>query len=160
MLKARTNKLNKPEDGNFGKVWNYICDQHEIKECFTEGFFNPVGGNLMAGDTVRMMEIRQNRIMAICDGIILEVKNDATGYNVEFHPLSTKISNFPRPKVKKEKPKDEAPPEFILGTGLVEWNLGKRAYTIFANGKPVCEVENKAEAHAIARGDKPIPAIV
>ena len=111
----------------------------------------------MAGDTVRMMEIRQNRVMAVCEGIILEVKHTETGYNVEFHPLSTKISKFPRPKIEKEKPKEEAPPEFILGTGLVEWNLGKRAYTIFANGKPVCEVENKAEAHAIARGDKPIP---
>lgn len=112
----------------------------------------------MAGDTVRMMEIRQNRVMAVCEGIILEVKHTETGYNVEFHPLSTKISKFPRPKIEKEKPKEEeAPPEFILGTGLVEWNLGKRAYTVFANGKPVCEVENKAEAHAIARGDKPIP---
>jgi len=159
MIKAKAHRLNKPEDGNFGKVWNYICDQHEIKECFKEGFFSPMGGNLMAGDMIRMIEIRQNRIISLCEGIILEVVKTKTGYQVEFHPLSDKIKRFPRGKVIDETPPMEAPPVFISGTGSVEWNLGKRTYVITADGKPVCEIDNKAEAHAVARGDKPLPAM-
>jgi len=157
MIKAKAHRLNKPEDGNFGKVWNYICDQHEIKECFKEGFFNTLGGNLMAGDVVRMIEIRQNRILSLCEGIILEVTKNQTGYQVEFHPLSEAIKRFPQGKAVKETAVAEPAPEFISGTGSVEWNLGKRTYVITADGKPVCEIENKAEAHAVARGDKPIP---
>ena len=159
MIRAKAHRLNKPEDGNFGKVWNYICDQHEIKECFNEGFFSPMGGNLMAGDMIRMIEIRQNRILSLCEGIVLEVIKTKTGYQVEFHPLSDKIKRFPRGKVIDKEPSTEAPPVFISGTGLVEWNLGKRTYVITADGKPVCEIDNKAEAHAVARGDKPLPAM-
>ena len=157
MIKAKAHRLNKPEDGNFGKFWNYICDQHEIKECFKEGFFNSMGGNLMAGDTVRMIEIRQNRIISLCEGIVLEVTKNKTGYQVEFHALSEAIKRFPQGKIKTETSAAAPPLEFISGTGSVEWNLGKRAYIITADGKPVCEIENKAEAHAVARGDKPIP---
>jgi|TARA_R110000744_G_scaffold375956_2_gene489842 hypothetical protein len=159
MIKAKAHRLNKPEDGNFGKIWNYICDQHEIKECFTEGFFSTMGGNLMAGDTVRMIEIRKNRIISLCEGIVLEVTKNTTGYKVEFHPLSEKIKRFPLGEGVKEKPSTEPAPVFISGTGLVEWNLGKRTYVITADGKPVCEIDNKAEAHAVARGDKPLPVM-
>ena len=81
MIKARSNKLNKPEDGNFGKVWNYICDQHDLKECFNPGFFNTLGGNLMAGDIIRMIEIKQNRIQSLFEGIILEVTKEKNGHN-------------------------------------------------------------------------------
>ena len=156
MIKARSNKLNKPEDGNFGKVWNYICDQHDLKECFNPGVFNTLGGNLMAGDIIRMIEIRQKRIQSLFEGIIVEVITEKPGYNVIFHPISEKILRFPSAKP-KEEPKEDPAPEFISGTGLVEWNLGKRAYVISVKGKHICEVENKDEAHAIARGDKPIP---
>jgi len=113
----------------------------------------------MAGDMIRMIEIRQNRILSLCEGIILEVTKTKTGYQVEFHPLSDKIKRFPRGKVIDKEPSTEAPPVFISGTGLVEWNLGKRTYVITADGKPVCEIDNKAEAHAVARGDKPLPAM-
>tara|TARA_B100000287_G_C20644690_1_gene784677 strand:- start:1382 stop:1861 length:480 start_codon:yes stop_codon:yes gene_type:complete len=156
MIKAKAHKLNKPEDGNFGKVWNYICDQHEIKECFNPGFFNTLGGNLMAGDMIRMIEIRQNRVHSLFEGIILEVTAEKNGPNVVFYPINDKVLRFPTSK-SKEAPKEDPLPEFISGTGAVEWNLGKRAYVISVDGKPVCEIENKDEAHAVARGDKPIP---
>lgn len=156
MIKAKAHKLNKPEDGNFGKVWNYICDQHEIKECFNPGFFNTLGGNLMAGDMIRMIEIKQNRVHSLFEGIILEVTTEKNGQNVVFYPINDKVLRFPTTKP-KEAPKEDPLPEFISGTGAVEWNLGKRAYVISVNGKPVCEIENKDEAHAVARGDKPIP---
>jgi hypothetical protein len=158
MLKAKSNKLNKPEDGNFGKVWNYICEHHEIKECFNPGFFDPLGGNLMAGDIIRMMEIKNKRVLALYEGIILEVQNTKTGHNVVFHPLSPKINRFPEPKTTPEKEKTPLP-EFILGTGDVAWNLRKKAYIVSVNGKPICEIENKEEAHAVARGDKPLPVL-
>lgn len=158
MIKAKANKLNKPEDGNFGKVWNYICDQHEIKECFNPGFFDTLGGNLMAGDIIRMIEIKQNRVLSLFEGVILEVTKDKTGHNVIFHPISDKILRF-APAKPKETPKEDPAPEFISGTGVVEWNLGKRAYIVSVNGKPVCEIENKDEAHAVARGDRPIPVL-
>jgi hypothetical protein len=158
MLKAKSHKLNKPEDGNFGKVWNYICEHHELTECFNPGFFNTLGANLMAGDTIRMMEIKNGRVLALYEGIILEVQITKTGHNVVFHPLSENIVRFPEAKPKVEK-EEALPPEFISGTGSVIWNLGKRAYVISVNGKPVCEVENKQEAYAIARGDKPLPVL-
>jgi len=156
MIKAKAHKLNKPEDGNFGKVWNYICDQHEIKECFNPGFFNTLGGNLMAGDMIRMIEIKQNRVHSLFEGVILEVTTEKNGQNVVFYPINDKVLRFPTAK-SKEAPKEDPLPEFISGTGAVEWNLGKRAYVISVNGKPICEIENKDEAHAVARGDKPIP---
>ena len=159
MLKAKSNKLNKPEDGNFGKVWNYICEHHEIAECFNKGFFNTLGANLLAGDVIRMMEMKNNRIISLYEGIVLEVQKTKMGPNVIFHPLSSKISRFPLPKVDPKK-EEAAPPEFISGTGAVEWNLGKKAYVISVNGKPICEIENKEEAHAVARGDQPLPVLV
>ena len=159
MIKAKAHRLNKPEDGNFGKVWNYICDQHEIKECYNKGFFNTMGGNLMAGDTVRMIEIRNNRILSLSEGIVLEVTKSKIGFDVEFYPLDKQIIRFPQGEAAKEKAPAAASPEFISGTGSVEWNLGKRTYVITADGKTVCEIDNKAEAHAIARGDQPIPVM-
>ncbi len=158
MIKAKSNKLNKPEDGNFGKVWNYICEYHELTECFNPGFFNTLGANLMAGDIIRMMEIKDKRVLALYEGIILEVQNTKTGHNVIFHPLSEKITRFPEAKIAPKK-EEVAPPEFISGTGSVTWNLGKKAYIISVGGKPICEIENKEEAHAVARGDKPLPVL-
>ena len=110
----------------------------------------------MAGDMIRMIEIKQNRVHSLFEGIILEVTTEKNGQNVVFYPINDKVLRFPTAK-SKEAPKEDPLPEFISGPGAVEWNLGKRAYVISVNGKPVCEIENKDEAHAVARGDKPIP---
>ena len=160
-MKARANKLNKPEDGNFGKTWNYICDQHSIKECFAPGFFNTIGGNLMAGDQIRMIRMYSDkRVAGLCDGIVLEVKDSKHGWEVEFRPLQTDIVDFGPPKHEpRETPKAEGP-EYIKGEGRVEWNFGKKSYTVFEDGKEVYQTSKKAEANAVARGDQPIPVAV
>jgi|ETNvirnome_6_100_1030635.scaffolds.fasta_scaffold02117_5 hypothetical protein len=162
-MKAKANKLNKPEDGNFGKVWNYICDQHDIKVCFEEGFFNSIGGNLMAGDTIRMLRInnKSQRITEMCEGIVLHVEDTKLGWVVDFFPLKNKILTFGTPKVTEDNKTEHQPdPEFIKGNGKVEWNLGKRGYAVLDDGKQVYFTDNKAEAHAISRGDRPIPVVV
>ena len=104
------------------------------------------------------MEIKNKRVLALFEGIVLEVQVTKTGYNVVFHPISSKITRFPLPEIKQET-KEKDPPEFISGTGSVAWNLGKKAYIISVNGKPICEIENKEEAHAVARGDQPLPVL-
>jgi hypothetical protein len=156
-VKAKHNKLNKPEDGNFGKMWNYICDQHDVKECYQEGFFDPLAGNLMAGDTIRILEVRDKRIFSMADGIVLEVIHTNRLDKVEFFPLSSKVLKFPVRNFKEPAKEYEAPTEYIQGTGAVEYNPGKKTYNILCEGKIISECVNKERAHAIARGDFPIP---
>ena len=95
-VKAKHHKLNKPEDGNFGKQWNYICDQHKVQECYEKGFFDPLAGNFMAGDTIRILEVRDGRVRSFAEGIIIEVMSDQKADRVEFHPLGSKVIVFPR----------------------------------------------------------------
>ena len=161
-MRAKANKLNKPEDGNFGKTWNYICDQHEIAECFKKGFFDSVGGNLMAGDQIRMIRMQGEKlVLGICDGIVLQVESTKLGWVVQFHPLQNTILNFKDAftDTPTESEPEEVGPEFIKGTGRVEWSINKKHYSVFDDGKEVCTVYKKSEAHAISRGDKPIPVL-
>ncbi len=156
-VKAKHNKLNKPEDGNFGKLWNYICDQHGVAECFEEGFFDPMSGNLMAGDIIRILEIQTNRIRSMSEGIVLEVVKTKQRDSVDFFPLSTKILKFPLKTYDAPAEDEEVPAEYIKGTGTVKYNPGKKAYMISCDGKVVSQCANSERAHGIARGDFPIP---
>mgnify|MGYP005670316705 CR=1 FL=1 len=157
-VKAKHHKLNKPEDGNFGKQWNYICDQHKVQECYEKGFFDPLAGNFMAGDTIRILEVRDGRVRSFAEGIIIEVMSDQKADRVEFHPLGSKVIVFPR-KNSKDLPeeKKEIAPEFIQGEGTVKYNFGKKMYSILSDGKCIAECSNKERAHSVARGDVPIP---
>lgn len=161
-MRAKANKLNKPEDGNFGKTWNYICDQHDISECFKPGFFNTIGGNLMAGDQIRMIRMQgEKRVLGVCDGIVIQVETTKMGWVVDFHPMQSTVLDFkdvPTSDQPAAEP-EEAGPEFIKGTGKVEWNINKKHYSVFDDGREVCIVYKKSEAHAISRGDKPIPVL-
>jgi hypothetical protein len=156
-VKAKHSKLNKPEDGNFGKIWNYICDQHDVKECYQEGFFDTMVGNLMAGDTIRILEVRDKRVRSMAEGIVLEVIRGKQVDKVEFFPLASKVLKFPIKTFEEPNKEDEVPAEYIQGEGTVEYNPGKKAYMILCDGKIVSQCANKERAHAVARGDFPIP---
>jgi|TARA_R110000803_G_scaffold137219_4_gene204219 hypothetical protein len=156
-VKAKHNKLNKPEDGNFGKVWNYICDQHDVKECYQVGFFDPLAGNLMAGDTIRILEVRDNRVRAMTEGIVLEILRTKQADTVEFFPLISKVIKFPVRTFKEPNKEEQVPATYIQGAGTVEYNIGKKAYMILCDGKIISQCVNKERAHAVARGDFPVP---
>tara|TARA_R110002096_G_scaffold53659_1_gene139266 strand:+ start:843 stop:1319 length:477 start_codon:yes stop_codon:yes gene_type:complete len=155
MIKARTNNLNKPEDGNYGKQYNYICKDHDISTCFQPGFFDPLSGNFMAGDTVRCIKISNERVVAMAEGIVLEVETTSNARKVEFKSIS-EITTFPK-KPAEEKVKEADGPTYIGENGTVKYNYTNKNWDILVDDVIVHTSNNKIEANSIARGDQPIP---
>lgn len=156
MIKAKTHNLNKPEDGNYGKQFNYICKDHDINTCFQPGFFDPLSGNFMAGDTVRCIKIKDERVTAMAEGIVLEVNSTSTVRAVEFTPIS-KVTTFSDKLPEEDKPKEEDGPDYIRENGTVKYNYTNKNWDILVDGEIVHTSNNKIEANSIARGDQPIP---
>ena len=75
---------------------------------------------------------------------------------VEVQKISD-IVTFKHTIPAKKEEKVEPIPEYIKGDGQVEWDYKKRIYQIKEQGMVIAETKNKQTAHAIARGDKPIP---
>jgi len=122
-----------------------------------KAFFDTMSGNLMAGDTIRILELRDNRVRSMAEGIVLEVIRNKQADKVEFFPLTSKVLKFPIKTFEKPNKEDKVPAEFIQGEGTVEYNPGKKSYMILCDGKIVSQCANKERAHAVARGDFPIP---
>ena len=156
MIKARTNNLNKPEDGNYGKQFNYICKDHDINTCFQPGFFDPLSGNFMAGDIVRCIKITDERVVAMAEGIVLEVEATANSRNVEFTPIS-QVTTFSEKLAEKEEIKEADGPTYIGENGTVKYNYTNKNWDILVDDEIVHTSNNKIEANSIARGDQPIP---
>jgi len=157
MIKAKTNNLNKPEDGNYGKQFNYICKDHDINTCFQPGFFDTLTGNFMAGDSIRCMKIVKERIVAMCDGVVLEVCVNGNVRNVDFIPIGDIITFSEGRNIQPEKEKAPAAPIYIKEDGTVKWNLGRKVYQVVVKGEVVYETPEKQLAQQIARGDQPVP---
>jgi hypothetical protein len=162
-IKAKTHNLNKPEDGNYGKTFNYICKDHDVQTCFVPGFFSTLAGNFMAGDSIRCMKIVKERITHLCEGIVLTVDIDGNKRTVDFRPITPKIITFPEENYLQARPQEmqegEAREEFIKNDGVVKRNQKNKNYDVYMNDIVVCSTTNKTAADAIARGDRPIPEI-
>lgn len=159
IIKAKSNKLNKPEDGNFGKNFNYVCEQHSVEVCFRDGFFDTLAGNFMAGDNISCLHIIDNILLATCEARVVFVDQDAVKTaKVEVHKASEIMSfgKIPESIIEKELPG----PEYIKKDGVAIYNKKKRTYEVWMDDKIVCDSRNKKYAEEIARGDRPLPGIV
>ncbi len=165
-IKAKTHNLNKPEDGNYGKSFNYICKDHDVQTCFEEGFFDTLAGNFMAGDSIRCLKIKKERISELCEGIVLFVNIEGNNRQVDFRPLVNKITTFPERNYLHEHKQDlktteahelESREEYIKEDGVAKWNPKKKVYEIFQGDIIIHATRDKTQADAIARGDKPVP---
>tara|TARA_R110000803_G_scaffold95011_2_gene162762 strand:+ start:113 stop:595 length:483 start_codon:yes stop_codon:yes gene_type:complete len=157
MIKARTNNLNKPEDGNYGKNFNYICKDHGVSTCFQPGFFDTLTGNFMAGDTIRCLKIVKERVSAMCDGIVLETKVNGNVRTVDFRATGDVVEFSETPFIEVEEEKIPDAPKYIKEDGTSKWNPGRKAYQVIVNGEVVYETPEKQLAQQIARGDQPVP---
>lgn len=158
MIKAKTNNLNKPEDGNYGKDFNYICKDHDINVCFQPGFFDTLAGNFMASDTITCIKIIKERVVSRCKGIILEVQINGNVRRVDFAPLGDIEVFAGKHLTIEEEKKIPAPLKYIKSNGEFKWNPGKQIFQIYEDKKLVHETREKQDAIAIARGDLAIPA--
>ena len=152
--RALAHKLTRSEDGTFGSNWNYTCDQHPLTYCLEPNYFSSLIGNFLIGDTLRLTEIRDDRVCST--RLVMIVFKDTLLSEVEVQKISDIVTFKHNIPVKKES-KVEPMPEYIKGDGQVEWDYKKRIYQIKEQGNVVAETKNKQAAHAIARGDKPIP---
>ena len=168
MIKAKTQHLNKPEDGNYGKQFNYICKDHDVTTCFQPGFFDTLTGNFMAGDTIRCIKIVEERVVAVADGIVLEVQINGNVRTVDFKSLldagatgpeqtTAQVTTFAGKPLIKGEEKEVDGPEYIKENGVVKWNPGKKVFEVRVKDQVVYATKEKSEALNIARGDQPIP---
>jgi hypothetical protein len=155
-IKAKTNNLNKPEDGNYGKQFNYICKDHDVNTCFQPGFFDTLAGNFMAGDTIKCIKIVKERVVTVAEGMIIEVQISGNVRTVEFQP-TTKLTTIAGKHCTEEEEKEANGPEYIKENGSVNYNYKLRRWDVMVEGKVVYESDDKQEAQSIARGDLPIP---
>tara|TARA_R100001244_G_scaffold130372_1_gene102462 strand:+ start:819 stop:1388 length:570 start_codon:yes stop_codon:yes gene_type:complete len=168
MIKAKTQHLNKPEDGNYGKQFNYICKDHDVNTCFQPGFFDTLTGNFMAGDTIKCIKIEKERVVAVADGIVLEVQINGNVRTVDFRPVlgagasgiegtTAQVTTFAgKPLIVDEETEVDGP-EYIKENGTVKWNPGKKVFEVRVEDQVVYATKEKPEALKIARGDQPIP---
>jgi len=152
---ARSPKLIRRGDGQFGNDWSYIIDDHKIELCFEDNFFRPVRDNFLPGDTVRLIEMVNGRVTALCDIIILSKTAD----DIESGLVSGTLVRYTEKQKKADKlPKDVYDgPEYIKGDGKVDYIMNQNLYCISVKGHIVAKVRDEDEANAIARGDMPLP---
>ena len=151
-IKAKTHKLMMEGDGQFGTRHVYECDLHPIEEATKQGFFSSCRNNLLPGDTIRVVEISKDQVTAQWEVIVIARLNN----DVVVASTQGGVKRFEAIERKKLEPSDEPRVEFIKGSGSVKWNLGKKKFDVFVDGKVVAVVRDKEEAHSIARGDAPI----
>lgn len=151
--KCLTHKLERIGDGQFGTAWSYKCDHDKLEECFKDDFFSSAIGNLMAGDTIRVVEFQMNKVTAFCELMVISIRDK----NIICRPVQNHIVRFQEKEPEKLIKPKETDEEFIHGDGEVKWNLGRQRHVVTVAGVEVASSRNKEEAQAIARGDKPLP---
>jgi hypothetical protein len=160
-IKAKTHNLNKPEDGNYGKQFNYICKDHDVQTCFQPNFFDTLAGNFMAGDTIRCLKIVKERVTHMCEGVVLSVNIDGNKREVDFRPIVAKIMTFPEVNYLHDNDQKleekESHEEYIKKDGVAKYNKKTRQYEVFVDDIIVYASQNKKFAEEVARGDKAIP---
>lgn len=158
MLKAKQNNLIQGSDGNFGTNYTYRGENNQkIEQFLLEGFFDTVVTRLVPADTIRIIEMQDNKVVAATLLIVIS-RGPEPKLELDIRPYDgSKIVRYT--KTKDEEPKKEAPfidVKYIDGTGQVE-RLNDGLYQVKCDGKVIYETEKKGLAMAISRGDAPIP---
>lgn len=150
--KASSHRLSKSDDGQFGKMWAYLCSHHSVEPCFEEGFFNTLRSNLTVGDTIRCIEVRGDpfsvkaHVVEFCDAMVVRRAEKAV--------VVAPIGNSVRFSEGSSQSADDG--NYISG-GRVEWVLSRREHVVTVDGAEVFATTNKGLAHAVAKGERPIP---
>lgn len=159
--KARPQKLVRAEDGTFGCIWGYIMDLQPIEMCLDPDFFSNCRGNLLAGDELRVVEMKgtgeKKTVTATCKLIVL--RKDSKAVYVELHE-GRPIYRYDSPKGTEEAPvaaEDDfhKREEYIKGDGQVE-KPRDGDYEIRTDQGIVGSAPTLGEAKAKARGDIPL----
>lgn len=154
-MRAKPSQLHKPEDGATGRNWTYHLKTEKMDDCFKPDFWAPVKSNLMMGDSIRLISYSNDQVSAVWDAMVVHV--DRANNYIILRPAG-KMLEYPRVPRAKEAPEPEVErEEFIKGSGVVSWNLGKKRFEVKVDDQCVFDCEDKEMAHRVARGDIPIP---
>jgi hypothetical protein len=141
---VKSSNFMRQNDGQFGTAWSYKCE-HDIKYALGYGFFNSLRSNLLAGDTIRVTEIKDGCVIASVECLVVSIQ----GAHVDFRPLDGAISRF-NELVGKGKNAQGIEYE-------VAWNPKRKVYTISVDGEEISWVADKDEAKAVKEGSMQPP---
>ena len=151
-MKANYQHLSKPEDGTVGKIYSYTMTV-DIKNALTEGFFNTMWNNFMAGDDIIVRQIVENKLLQRQSLAVTFV----SPVNVVVEPISDPITFTHGELEIIEKPDPESRTQHATGDWTYKHN-GRGTYKVIdQNNDTVCIVSDKETAIAVARGDTPVP---
>lgn len=154
-MRAKTQMLNKPEDGTLGKIWNYHCKNHSLKDCFDPEFFIPLKDHFLAGDRIFLIQTNEHgHVVKSCETMVVYNKRDEN--QIMLRPTGDIKDYFYQ---KPEEPKPEPPPpvdEFIKGNGEVKFNKKTKKHDVLVNGEVVYSDDDLVKAASVARGDEPL----
>jgi len=158
--KARQNDLISASDGNFGSTFTYRGQEgRPIESMMDSDFYDTVKTRLAPSDVIRLMEFKNKKVTASIDLIVVSrtpdmaMKLDIRPYNgseiVRYSEVDEEVVSIPE---------TEPDIKFISGNGQVERDKLSGTYSVKDDkGKVVLVTEKKNLAHAVARGDEPIP---
>lgn len=150
-------------DGQFATqhVYKFEKGMH-IETAMQKGFFNMFYDNLMAGDMIRCIELKEDRVIAKADFMVIEKTKGVPREIIVMPDKGTYMNavyTYPeKKKLETEKPEEDRD-EFIKGSGEVKWNPGVRRHQVILDGEVVAESKDKSEAAAMARGDIPLSKV-
>ena len=159
--KAKQNNLLQTSDGNYGTTYSYKGeDGKPIEDMLKTEFYETVKSRLSAGDTIQVMEFEKDRIVATTRLIVVhKTKDNHQTLDIRPYDNSEIIRYEEREYPKPEEEFVVVPQErFVQGDGQVEYDRSKKEYTVKTGEGIVLKTEKKALAHAVARGDAPIPS--
>jgi len=144
--------LNKASDGQFGTQWAYkLEDGHSIEEALAPMFFSNVRDNMLVGDIINLVLMKENCIVKYAEVIVVK----KTAYDIMVKMTHEREFEFDTSEKKVNK-NVEPIEEFIKGDGTVVWNPGRRRFDVVVDGNVVAWSADKQMAQSIARGDAPI----
>lgn len=163
MSKCKPQNLCRRGDGQFGTPFAYTFEgkEHGMESVFDDGFFLPVAANLIAGDTIRIMQIEKPvptkpetwRVAAFAE--VLVTFNDRKTIETV---VTQKPAALTAPEPEQAASEVFEQENYVSGSGEVKWNPGIKKHEVIVDGEPVFASKDKEEAQAVCRGDQPIPA--
>ena len=159
--KARPQLMTKPEDGTYGRNFCYTITQPmKIEQCLTDNFFRPCLSNVLPGDTIRVVEKKDNKInnhgtvTASCQLMVTHVHEKGVEVKMMGGDFIRYETEQPAPK---PEPKPEPDVRYIDGDGSIEKRQNSDLWDVKQKGRVIASVKSRAHAQKIVRGDVPIP---